>query len=43
MVDWFEAAVPLRVQNVTSAPSGEKPSVRTDGLVSSATAFRVRL
>jgi len=32
-----------RVQKVTSVPSGEKPSVRTDGLMSSRTAPRVRL
>ena len=34
MSAWFGPAG-LRVQNVTRAPSGEKPSVRTDGLTSS--------
>src|SRR5204863_6206919 len=37
------AASRLRPQNVTSAPSGEKPKVRTDGFTSSATLPWVRL
>src|SRR5262245_56872239 len=33
----------LRTQNVTSDPSGENPSVRTDGLPNSRASFRVTL
>ena len=36
----FDSPAP-RVQNVTRAPSGEKPSVRTEGLTSSGTLPRV--
>src|SRR5580765_2304333 len=37
------APLPLRTQNVTKAPSGENPKVRTHGLTSSGALPRVKL